>query len=365
MSELQISLLTLGIVAVVGILVYNLWQQRRFRRKYTSMFRPEHDDVLSQDSDRAAEHPPASRVEHVLSDAAEDGEVSLDTIEVAPVISSGDMPGLFPDDFTDYVATLSFNGPENAHALTPLWQQRFDFGKTVYACGLNAANGQWEKVIPESLFSYLAFKLSVQLADRSGAISEVRLEDFRNLVRGIADNFQAQAALPDVAAAAKRAKVLDDFCAGVDQMIGLNILPAGERQFPGGEVARVAALHDMVLQADGSFHLFDANGHTLFSLNSHDGLPLQHHTLDKTWVEGLTLLMDVPRVEQPVHHFDKMAVLARQIAMELHANVVDDNHVALGEAGLMLIRKQIASIEEQMLDGKVAPGSAQALRLFS
>lgn len=364
MSEFQISLLGIGVAAVLGVFVYNAWQQRRFRRRYGAMFQPEREDPLSEAAPRVADAPAAERVEHVLADEEDESGAVVD-IPPVPTAAAADPAMLFPDEATDYVTVLSFNGPESAHALAPLWQQRFDFGKTVYACGMNAANGEWEKVIPESLFSYLAFKLSLQLADRSGAIGEARLEDFRNLVRGIAADFQAQADLPDVAAAALRAKALDDFCAEVDQLIGLNIVPVGDRRLAGGEVARVAALHGMVLQADGSFHLFDANGLTVFSLGNYDDAPFQHHTLEQTWVSGLTLLMDVPRVEHPVQRFEEMAVLARQIAMDLHAVVVDDNRTALGEPGVAQIRKQVAAIEGQMLFGKVAPGSAQARRLFS
>jgi FtsZ-interacting cell division protein ZipA len=184
-------------------------------------------------------------------------------------------------------------------------------------------------------------------------------------VRDIATHLDAQAELPDVAAACARALELDSFCAEVDQMIGLNILPSGERTFSGGEVARVAEQHGMSLQADGAFHLVDAQGHTVFSLGNYENIPFQHHTLAQMWVNGLTLLLDVPRVEHPTQRFGEMAVLARQLAMDLRASVVDDHRTALGEAGIAHIREQITAIENQMTSGKVIPGSAQARRLFS
>ena len=213
--------------------------------------------------------------------------------------------------------------------------------------------------------SYSAFKLALQLADRSGAVSEVRLSDFRGLARMLAAQIQAEVEMPEVAVASARAVKLDAFCAEVDHMIGLNIVPAGERSFPGAELARVAALHGMILQADGAFHLLDAQGHTLFTLCNQDNAPFQHHTLEQMWITGLTLLLDVPRVEHPTQRFDEMAVFARQLAMDLHAAVVDDHQVALGEPGIALIHDQVDAIEKHMLSGNVIPGSAQARRLFS
>jgi hypothetical protein len=266
---------------------------------------------------------------------------------------------------TDYIALLTFSTPAGADSLLPLLQKRFDFGKSVNACGLNATTGSWEKVIAESRLFYSSFKLSLQLADRSGPVSEVRLSDFRDLARDIATQLDAEVDLPDVATACARALELDNFCAGVDRMIGLNILPGGERTFSGGEIVQVAEGHGLFLQADGAFHFPDSRGHTVFSLCNLENNPFQHHTMPQMWVNGLTLLLDVPRVEQPTIRFDEMAVLARKLAMDLRAAVVDDHRVALGEPGIAQIREQVAVIENQMISGNVISGSPQARRLFS
>ncbi len=371
MSELQISLLGIGVAVVLAVYGYSVWQQRKYRRKFGAVFKHGHEDALYR--------PVMEKtVDELLAepDAEALGEQAGNTLSAAA------LPGIAPFDetlrgrrtdgvctllgsATDYIAVLSCKNPVSGNALTPLWQKRFDFVKSVNVCGLNAASGVWEKVIAESPLSYSALKLALQLADRSGAVSELRLRDFHDLARDIAALLQAVAELPDVAAASARALELDGFCAEVDQMIGLNILPGGERKFSGGDVARVAAQHGMSLQADGAFHLADEHGHTVFSLGNYDNTPLQHHTLGQMWVNGLTLLLDVPRVEQPVQRFEEMAVLARQLAMDLRATVVDDLRAALGEPGIAQIRDQIAAIENRMLSGKVAPGSAQARRLFS
>jgi FtsZ-interacting cell division protein ZipA len=171
--------------------------------------------------------------------------------------------------------------------------------------------------------------------------------------------------MPEIAAAAACAQELDTFCAEVDQMIGLNILPSGERLLSGAEIARVAAQHGFSLQADGTFHLVDEAEHTRFTLGNYDNSPFQHHTLKQMQIAGLTLLLDVPRVEQPAHCFDEMAVLGRQLAMDLHAAMVDDHRVALGEVSIAKIRAQVAAIESRMLSGNIVPGSAQARRLFA
>lgn len=360
MSELQIGLLVAGALAVLAVYGYSLWQQRQHRRHFGATFRQRGEDVLIRD---AAEDQPVG----ILGEAALGHALPPEPARAAARSERRRWPrecGLL-DAATDYIAVLSFRSPANAQTLAQLWQQRFDFRKNVCVCGLNAASGAWEKMLAESPSSYSAFKLALQLADRSGAASEAKLEDFRNLVRGIAEQQQAEAELPDVASAAARALELDNFCAGVDQMVGLNILPGGARAFSGSEIASAAALHGLVLRADGIFHLQDARGFTVFSLGNYDNIPFLHQGLDQMQVSGLTLLLDVPCVEQPARRFDDMAVLARQLAMSLHAAVVDDHRVALGEPGIAQIREQVATIESRMLAYPIVPGSPQARRLFS
>ena len=54
------------------------------------------------------------------------------------------------NDATDYVVTFLPKSTHTPAALELLWQRRFDFGKSVHACGLNTSSGLWERLIPES-----------------------------------------------------------------------------------------------------------------------------------------------------------------------------------------------------------------------
>jgi hypothetical protein len=256
-------------------------------------------------------------------------------------------------------------GLVGADALQAMWQRRFDFGKNVNVCGLNADSGSWEKVIAESHVIYSAFRLGLQLSNRSGAVNMARLCDFRDLAREIATQLQAELTVPDAEEAAERAIQLDAFCAELDQMIGINLLPNGEITLGANEVAEAMHVAGLKLQADGAFHLLDARGFTIYSLCNVESAPFQHHTYNHMRVKGLTLLLDVPRVEKPVARFDEMLALAHKLGKDLGAAVVDDHKVPLNEMGLAQIREQIEMIEARMQAADIEPGSAQARRLFS
>jgi FtsZ-interacting cell division protein ZipA len=181
----------------------------------------------------------------------------------------------------------------------------------------------------------------------------------------IGEYLQAEMTVPDLDEAARRAIKLDAFCAEVDQMIGINLLPNGGISLLAQEIALVVQTLHMNLQADGAFHLLDTHGTTLYSLCNFESTPFQHHTFNHMRVKGLTLLLDVPRVERPTQRFDEMVMLARRLAQELGATVVDDHRVVLSNASLAQIREQISVIENRMRTGDILPGSARARRLFA
>lgn len=376
MNDLQISLLAIGIVVVLALFAFNGWQQWQYRRRFAPPLKAKYPTrTISEDkhvsavsiSQESLSTESASEIGTEISEQAMPLETALPVSvnKSRPRTQAADEVCSLLDATLDYILQLTPTRPAASDTLARLWEQRFDYGKRIHVCGLGAASGVWEKVIPESPSTYSAFQLALQLVDRSGAVDPNRIADFHAIGRLIATETQAKATLPDPAQAAARAQQLDKFCVTVDHMIGLNIFPSGDHSLPGNAVAQAADQHGLTLQADGAFHLLDEHGHTLFSLSNADNTPLQHHTLQSIWIAGLTLLLDLPRVVQPLQRFDQMAVLAHQLAAELNAVVVDDRRVALSDAGIALIRGQIATVEAAMLAEGIIPGSTQARRLFS
>lgn len=360
MSELQISLIVIGIAVIVAVYIYNFWVQRQYQKKFGDAFTPHEDALYHSDKQKnpAVEHHSLS----TLIGVAEPEQ--LLPVEKSRVSAPDEVCNLL-DEMSDFLVEIFPISKASADDLGPLWQRRFDFGKSVNACGQNPATGMWEKVIPESHMVYGAFRLGLQLANRSGAVSAAKLGEFRDLAQEIGVDLQAEMTVPDVDEAAERAIKLDEFCAAVDQMIGINLLPNGGITILAAEIAQATHSLGMSLQADGCFHLLDAHGHTLYSLCNIESDPFQHHTFNHMRVKGLTLLLDVPRVEQPARRFDDMVVLARKLAQVLSASLVDDHRVVLSDTSLAQIREQISVIESRMLAGDIQPGSPRARRLFA
>lgn len=372
MSELQTALLAIGCGVIVVVYGVGWWQQRQYRRKFGAVFRSDHADVLCHEQTVAepdagtAEAPPAP----VADEAA--------PVEAQPVAFRPDIPSAEPtvatvldescaqfNARTDFIIELHLAEVAPAAVLDGLWQRKFDFGKPVQVCGLTLNGARWERAIAESQILYSRFRIALQLVDRSGAVSMAKLTDFRDLVVGVARHIKADVTVPDPQVTHKSALELDALCAEVDQMAGINLVPPGERQLTGSRIAQAAALQGMTLESDGAFHLLDNHGCSLFTLTNMDTRPFQRHTLEAATSKGLTLLLDVPRVADPGKQFGLMVRVAREFAKELQLNLVDDRRVPLSDNGLARIHGQITGVEAKMLENGIAPGSAQARRLFS
>lgn len=372
MSELQTALLAIGFGVIVAVYAFGWWQQRQYSRKYGAAFKAGHADALYQESTakpagQIRQSPLVAMVEETVVEmiTEEDGTTEVLTVIETSVTTSFDESCALLDVRSDFIIELRLSEPSPPAVLDGLWQRKFDFGKPVQVCGLTLNAQQWERAIAESQTLYTRFRIALQLVDRGGAISVAKLADFRDLLLGIAKNIDADTAVPDLDETHAHALELDAFCAEVDQMVGVNLVPPGERLLSGTRIAQSAALQGMTLESDGAFHLLNAQGHSLFILINQDTRPFQHHTLASSSTAGITLLLDVPRVENSASQFDQMVRVAREFAKELQVNLVDDHRIVLSDSGLALIRAQIADVEAKMRDNGIAPGSAQALRLFS
>jgi FtsZ-interacting cell division protein ZipA len=371
MSELQKALLMIGFGVIVAVYAYGWWQQRSYRRKFGTAFKSSHADALYQEdgaerSDQAQQSGLAGMLGETMVEATiTEVEISEATIAESSVTNLLDDSCSLLNARSDFIIELRLAEPSHAAVLDGFWQRKFDFRRPVQVCGLTLVTKKWERAIAESQVLYARFRVALQLVDRGGAISEAKLADFRDLVLGVAKYIKADATVPDIRETYHHAVELDAFCAEVDQMVGVNLVPSRGRLLLGGRIAQETALLGMTLEADGAFHLMDAQGRSLFSLINQDNQPFQHLTLETSSTAGITLLLDVPRVEDPGSQFDRMMQVAHLLAKELQLYVVDDHRVTLNDNGLALIRARINDVELKMCAKGLTPGSSQARRLFS
>lgn len=364
MSDLQLSLVVVGLLVIGGVYLFNSLQERRFRRRLGQAFEGEREDVLLKERPDAA-----ARVEPQIAStpkSAPDGGVSADGAhaKASPAAASSGPLADF-DSLIDYVAQIDGSAPITERAIDELIARTAACGKPYRIAGFNPHSGQWDDLSRASRGGHTKLRLAMQLVNRSGSITPAQLSMFCDAVRHCGEQSSAVASCPETQAALNAARELDGFCAEVDVAIGANVVAADDHAFAGARIRALAEELGFRLEPDGVFRFRDDQRQTLFTLDNHEPAPFLPEQMKNLVTRGVTLLLDVPRVPDGLDVFDRMFNIGATLAQRLEGTLVDDNRVALNAGGIAKIRQQVAGIYAKMEARGVSAGSARALRLFS
>ncbi|MEW5893497.1 MAG: cell division protein ZipA C-terminal FtsZ-binding domain-containing protein [Pseudomonadota bacterium] len=379
MTTFQLVLIGFGVALVLGVVLYNWLQERKYRQQVDRSFAPAREPafepVLPADAERPRQEPsltldapaepvepgpqlvPAGGIERPFEPAEpagapwpEPGAAALPFEQESP---------LDPD--TEYIARLRFSQPVLV-PLAGLMDQVRQIGKPVRAMA-QQADGAWGPIAGPSRTSYAALEFGLQLVDRSGAVTPAQIDAFCRALYNFAAEQGGAVSCPDKSAALEVARDLDLFCIDVDVLIGLNIVAPDARPFLVSEVHRCATEAGLGLQPDGSYALKDAAGRTLYSLANQSDAPFQPEQVGAS-THGITLLFDVPNVADGLRVFDRMAELAQRLTKSLGGRLVDDNGKLVGQDSLQKIRQRLAESYARMEARGIPAGGERAGRLF-
>ena len=147
--------------------------------------------------------------------------------------------------------------------------------------------------------------------------------------------------------------------------MGLTLLKADLGQVTGTRLRGVAEAAGFRLTPSGQFEFVqEETGAVLYTLQNLKGEPFTAESLRTTSLPGVVLILDVPRVHDPVRVFDQMRLLAKRITLTLDAVLVDDNRRPLNDPALAAIREQVEATAGALRETNIDPGSPRALRLF-
>lgn len=265
------------------------------------------------------------------------------------------------DPGTEYIARLRF-GQAEPNAFAGLLARLRALGKPVRAIG-QRADGVWEELGPRPAAAYAVVELGLQLADRSGPVTEAQLDAFCQALYAFATKHGGAVSCPEKRAALELARELDQFCIEVDVLIGLNLVSPDDAPFNGKDILRLAAEAGMQPSEEGSYVLRDAAGRVLFSLVNQEDRPFPREEAFST--HGVTLLFDVPRVADGLAVFDRMTRLGFDLAARLSGRLVDDRGRAVTQESLSKDRQRLDAFYARMIARDIPPGGERAMRLFA
>ena len=400
MTSLHYILIGIGVALVVLLAIYNHFQERRFRKQADRIFSQRRDDVplgASLGETPFAESMPDTRIEPTfkLVDEVENATSSLPTdpdevAQVQPDASAWDRPGqadagldlsqrrtlpdaadvsptVAPESPLDveieYVARLRYTHPTPI-GYAPLLESLSRISKPIRVVG-RREDGAWESVDGQHARTYDTVELALLLADRNGPVTAVQLDSFCNRLYEFVAQYGGAASCPDKAAALDRANELDAFCAGVDMLIGLNVVTTDSQGFPAKDVRRLAESAGLVLGKDGRYSLNDSSGHRMFVLATNQDEPAVAASAAAKTNHSLSLLFDVPRVAREVRVFDRMTEFGQSLADALAGRLVDDGGRPVSPDSLDKDRQRLAILYARMDERGIPAGGERALRLFA
>ena len=426
MTELQMGLIGLGALAVVGVVAYNKWQEMRQRKQAESVLKASHPDVLleggapeaaagmaepggepreaavSQAPELPSESDPVladARVEPVLryepepeilespepsepavTDESMPPEQEIEPVQampagataaprmlVEPISPAGSIveDPRFLSPRIDFIAAIDAVEPVSVQRIVDAPRDALArVRKPVRWIGYDEASGEWQPISGQQGGEYRYIRAGLQLVDRQGPVSESDLATFTTAMQDLADQLTGIADLPARQQAFEAALQLDQFCAGVDIQIGINVISQGQA-FPGTKLRALAEAAGMAIDGGRRFVRRDEDGNVLFVLLNQEASGFSAETMRSMSTHGLTFLLDVPCVAHGERVFNQMVDLARRFADVLHGALVDDNRRPLSENALEPIRKQIVQFQAQMTAQHLPAGTPLTQRLFS
>ncbi len=347
MSDLQTGLAVLGTALIAGIFVVSRIQEFRGRRLADKVLPGSDTDVLLDEKNAA----PAGR-----------SEPSFEKTQPAASSSS---EGAAPDPAVEFAVILRGDNPIRA---ADLWQALIASAITTRGirwAGLEPDKAHWIVIQGPSDNRFDAFAAMLQLSSRSGPVNEPRLTLFADEMRGLAQQLGLNFEPGDISVALTAAASLDQFCAEVDVLIGMNVMFAEGKKPTMQAIRRAAEAEGLSLGEDGVFHARDEQQRERFTLAHREAAPFLDNDVDTSPVSGVTFLLDVPRVNDGMAALRDMFSMAERLAGALGGRVLDDNNAAIGTRQLGAIEKQLGGILQQMDTRGISAGSALALRLFS
>ena len=396
LTTLQIALIAAGIALVAGVMIYNWWQERRYRRRIEGAFRPGEDVLMARSAARgddrveptlggtatAVNATPATvassgeryeiPMDEVSTLADDDEELADEAVPPTGPVTRSAMAdavppqGLHPqpDPEIESVVTLQPVRPIVAGQLAAGLHARL--GKPLRWFGRRDEQAPWQRLTGETPGEFGEVAACLLLADRNGAATHAQIEAFQRVIGEIAPALPAawSAATPEDEAS--RAEELDRLCAELDMQIGLTIQKNDGSTIPGTKLRGVAEAAGFRLAPSGRFECVqEETGAVLYTLQSVRGEAFTVDSLRVASVPGVVLVLDVPRVADPPRAFDQLKFAAKRMAHTLGGELVDDNQRPLTDAALAAIRAQVVDASELLARAQIEPGSPRAHKLFA
>ncbi len=340
MSDIQFSLTILAVVIILIMILFNWMRLIQYRKqKYTKNSSPYKDENNSSQKEKIPYNQDLSISEkYLLSNLPKDIYRDIDAIAFIKLRkASNTVVKLNLRDFIELPHTHIF-----IRKSEDLW---------------NSTEGLSGPV------SFDQILLAIQLVDRQGPISPAHLQTFQMLTEKTKNDLDGSLIWLSHSNIEVDATELNQFCALVDRMMTLTLIPKNNSFFDNEKLIDILRIDGFKENKDG-YHVFKGRDkQPLFRISSLNQQPLSFN-LDP-YVQGILFQMDLPLTLSCKESFDAMLESITNFQKNLDCLLVDSNKKELNINHIERIRYQVEKIENQMTIKNIPSGSLCARRLFS
>jgi hypothetical protein len=354
MSDLQLALLAIGAVLIAGVFAYNALAERKVRKAAEKAFGGAEGDALLDATGRREPTmgtlPAGGEGDAVLTASGE---------PLARAVGPGESGESAISNRIDTIALVLADDPVTVEQVAPFLARLGTLDKPVLAEGM--VGELWTPVDVTEKRSWRELRFALQLADRSGPVSEDAIARFSDDVAAFCAEVAAVSQREAPALAAARARELDAFSAEVDIEVAVNVVGRHGATFALERIAEVGLELGLAVDDEGMLAARDPGGEALFAVRRFEraGTPP-----DATYATGLTFAMDVPSSTDAPASFAHMLRTAEVFAGKLGGELVDDNRKALTAAGIAMIKRSLEQVFQRMEAQGIPAGTPAARRLF-
>jgi len=364
------ALLLAGAAVLVALLIHGWWIARRARPRDAQLPDKQRTEPGLTSSAEADASPLNSVLDalHAGDAAAQAANAHADTLPMVTrpgARQAARRASLRLDGLIDVIATLHLEAPVSGDAaIAHLPPSRRAGSKPFAIEGLNTNSGEWEP--PQPGERYGEFQAGLQMANRSGPLSEIEFSEWVQKVQAFADGIGANPDFPDMLEAVAQGRELDQFASQHDAQMSF-LLRAKGAAWTLGFLQQAAAKQGLL---PGSLP-----GRMVLPGVSDGEPPLlwlqfdpQAALADEGQAVSLreaALMFDVAQTAESLEPFAALQDLARRLSRELEAELVDEAGRAIGPHAFAAIHEQLSTLYKALASRDLAAGSVAARRLFS
>jgi hypothetical protein len=255
------------------------------------------------------------------------------------------------DPRLDCIVAFGLGAPVAAERLLSVASTLRRAGSKPIAVEADDGAGRWS--LPHASFGAARrVRAGVLLANRHGPLNAMEFSEFANAMQSLGRAIGAGGAIvPEMAPVLEHARQLDEACAQLDAVIGVNV--ETPTALSPDDLAALAAGLGLQERGNNRFTAIGDEGEALFSLALGER------------AEQLTLLLDVPRAPEHAEPWDRMVEAAAACAERTGGRVVDDAGRPLTAPAAAEVGRQLATRYRTLQEAGLDAGSPAALRVFN